>query len=171
MFSHFEYMALHTTQRGYGNVHFMHFSDVLSFKPGSGEGACSQANGSANDLIMGLENYIRTNLELYCPDWIHDPNYEKDDWRKVLGDQFRKAQQSRPDLYPLNMDHACIFTQLNKTTQYRHKRAHKYHFGNSGIYKRYPILKTYDVILCYLLYSFYCMCLSPDYEKHPIKWN
>jgi len=169
MFSHFEYLALHTTQKGYETSQLGYFSDLLSFKPGPDSISCSQARSSAKELTLGLENYIRTNLELLYPDW-RDENDERD-WRKVIGEKYRKAAEDRPSLYPQRLNYAHIITQLNQTTIYRHQCAHKQRYGNSAIYERYVILKAYDVILCYLLYTFYYMCLAPEYERLNIKWN
>lgn len=166
MFRRFKKLNDQTVHGGYKHTQFTYFSDILSFTPGSGSNTGGDAGASAKDLTMGLENYILTNTNMLCPDWA--AHYKAKEWRKVLGSEFEKELKRHPNRYPAPLHKTKFFMQLNQTTVYRNQLAHKQIFGNSGMYKRYYILKSYDVILSYLLYSFYIMCLEPDYKLEHI---
>ena len=162
MFRHFKYIGMHTINYGYDNLPMQHLSDILSFTPGTSGHEGDAAGLSAIQFTMSLENFIRTTVNMLFPDWQNQ--YNDDEWRKVLGMEFRKKVQQQPSLYPASLTHDDFISQLNYTTLYRNRLAHKQVIGNTGMYKRYYILQSYDVILSYLLYTFYYMTLKEDYE-------
>ncbi len=167
MFKHFMYINKHTTHGGYKSAQIQHFSDILSFQPGAGSQSGDGAGYSAVLLTLKLENYIRRNVELLYPNW--RDTYEDDEYRRVLGDEFKKEVKNHPERYPYSLTSSSFFSQLNYTTMQRNKLAHNQEYGNSGMYRRYYILQAYDAILTYLLYTFYYMCLNKDYELKYIK--
>lgn len=167
MFGHFDYLRKHTSNDGYRTLQNQYLSNILSYKPGSGPYLEVMASSSAKELALLLENYIRNTIAVLYPDWQtrHDPK----DWRKVLGREFEKEMHENPERFPAGLRNVNFFSQLNYTAIYRNKQAHRERFGNTGLYPRYYILKAYDVILCYLIYTFYHLCLNKDYEPINLK--
>lgn len=176
MLNHFETLASHTKRNvGYRNTPEKVISPVLAFKPGSAEVPGSEAEKSSDKLIRELETYIRANLEyLYMqqnksgttPDWRTDfERMKADECRRRFGNMFREELRKNHQNYPEKLRHDSFFAQLNYTTQYRNKISHP-DVGYSGFYKRHIILQAYDILLTYLLYTFYYMALSNYPFKH-----
>lgn len=163
MFDYFEYLGEKTPEDGYIISQPTYFKQILAFLPGNGALSGSVPGKAAYDLNTRLENFIRNTLRLLLedyPEW--KGNYTENDWRSVMGKEFRKKVRANPGRYPAPLYKDHFFSQLNYTTMYRNHLAHIYRNGNSGMYQRYQILKSYDTILCYLLYTFYYMCLKKD---------
>ena len=167
MFEHFAYITLHTDNSGFFECQEEHISDILSYNPGDTSSLSGTAGSSSFLLTMSLENYIRYTVGIHFPDW---KNYFKDDeYRKALGLLFKKEIEVNPHKYPEALSVKEFFSQLNYTTLYRNKVAHKEVIGKSGVYHSHIILEAYDVLLSYLLYTFYSMSLTKTYTFKHIK--
>ena len=163
MFDYFKYLSEHTTEDGYNGAQPDMFYQVLAFEPGTDIISSGEAGKAASDLSTRLENFIRNTLRQLLedyPEW--KGNYTEKDWRSVMGKEFRKKILANRGHYPAPLYENHFFSQLNYTTMYRNHLAHIQNNGNSGRYQRYLILKSYDTILCYLLYTFYYMCLKKE---------
>lgn len=167
MFGHFAYITFHTSNTGFYECQVNYISDILSYIPGNPSSLSSTAGSSSFQLTMSLENYIRTTVGIHFPDW---KKYFKDDeYRKALGMLFQKEIELNSHKYPEALSVQDFFSQLNYTTLYRNKVAHKEVIGKSGVYHRHIILEAYDVLLSYLLYTFYSMSLTKTYTFKHIK--
>lgn len=167
MFEHFAYITLHTDNSGFYECQVNYITDILSYNPGDSTSLGGTAASSSIQLTMSLENYIRSTVGIHFPDW---KNYFKDDeYRKALGMLFTKEIEVNPHKYPEALSVKDFFSQLNYTTLYRNKVAHKQVIGKSGVYHRHIILEAYDVLLSYLLYTFYSMSLTKTYTFKHIK--
>ena len=71
----------------------------------------------------------------------------------------KEELKAHPKKYPEQLKGDSFFSQLNHTTQFRNKLSHPV-VGYSGFYNRHIILQSYDILLTYLLYTFYYMALS-----------
>ena len=167
MFEHFDYLDRATENEGYGNLIPQSFMDILSFTPGKGTGMDGVAGLKSHQLPMYIENYIRTNVDLLYPDWQRE--YKSNEYRKVMGTKFEKEVTEHPERYPERLRPKDFLSPLNNTTDYRNQLAHNPVLGGSGMYYRYYILQAYDVILSFLIYTFYYMALNPRYELRNIK--
>jgi len=169
MFELYEHIGIKTENNGYLHVHLGYLWDVLNYQPGSKDLSSKGVSSSGKELVNTLENFIRAINDLLYPNW--NKYYPADAWRKVLGDHFKKLVNDNKSLYPAPLSQPAFFSQLNQTTVYRNQLDHKEKYRGSGQYTRYYILKAYDAILCYLLYTFYYMCLKPadgteeDYKR------
>ena len=167
MFRNFRRLSHHGNS-GYQDVIKKYLRDILIFVPGSEQGSESAASYSTIQLLLTLENYIRSNVELFCPDW--RMKYQEKEYRRVLGNEFEKVFNDHPERFPSGLYPRNFLPQLNQTTVFRNKFAHNETFGKSSIFPRYVILLAYDVLVSYLLYTFYCMALTPcQPSEDPLK--
>ena len=179
MLYHFDTLATYTKSNvGYRNTPEQVISSVLSFLPSSESTLGKDAETNSNKLIRELETFIKANLEvLYLRTkdpaseniWRAEFNRMKADESRVkIGSLFSEELKKNKHKYPEKLRHNSFFSQLNYTTQYRNKISHPV-VGYSGFYNRHIILQSYDILLTYLLYTFYFMAISPDVEfKHLI---
>ena len=162
MFSHFEKLA-DSWNEVYKDVLKYYIWDIVSYVPGDGRQESGNACHSSVQLMMRLENYIRANVELLGLN-VSDKD---DDYRKALGHAFTQKVKECPLRFPAKLLPKKFLSQLNYTTMYRNKFAHHENSGGSVVYPRYIIFLAYEVLLSYLLYTFYFMALAPE-KSYPV---
>lgn len=168
MFAHCDKLGEDKDYKVFKEQYRRYLSNVLAYHPGNDPIYDDAIGYHVNRLTMNIENYVKASNRLLDPEW-DKPNGRSDgkDYRKYLGTRFSQDVMNNRDKYPENLRPADFLSQLNYTTMYRNKFAHNHQAGNSGMYPRHVILLAYDVILSLLLYTFYYMALTPDYEmKH-----
>lgn len=142
----------------------MFINPILSYTPDSEVHYEYLAKDASKDLIPKLETYIKTCVDLLYPDW--EKSYKEDEYRKVLGIKFKEELRKNKQKYPAKLHENNFFAQLNYTTQFRNKWAHDLDESFAEYCNRHYILQTYDILLSYLLYTFYYMVLKGEPINH-----
>ena len=134
------------------------FLHILVYTPDADVSLEYAAKDAADKLMLKLDTYIRTCVRLLYPD---RPNlFKKDAYRKELGKEFKNELKRNKHKYPQKLQQNDFFSQLNYTIQYRNSIAHDLDENFADYCIRFNILQAYDVLLSYLLYTFYYMVLK-----------
>lgn len=131
---------------------------ILRYTPDDNVSWEYAAINGAKGLIPKLETYIKTCVDILYPDWRQ--HFKKDEYRKVLGIKFKEEVNKNKDKYPSKLLQNDFFSQLNYTTQYRNIQAHDLDENFVEYCDRFYILQAYDILLTFLLYTFYYMVLK-----------
>lgn len=166
MFRRFKELDNVTENRGYDN-YTSRMSKVFSFMYEGDSTGASDAVLAVSNFVKSLENYQRFNLIELLPDW--DKQYPGIKYRNIFGIRFKELLWDYPERYPKTLQHEHMLSQLNSATFYRNHESHKELILNSEIFSRYFVLYCYDVILTYLLYTFYYLALDENYTFEHLK--
>lgn len=158
-----------------------YIGEVLLY--GTKERNQSDALLAVTNLTVVLENYIRCTAYCFWPKEMEkkekkekkeaDNLQEKKstntkkhfDCRAFIGKKFGDLVRTQKDRFPEKLSQRSIVTQLRHVTDIRNQRAHPIELGYTTMFKRYEYLKAFDVLLGYLLYTFYHMIFAGD-EKN-----
>lgn len=164
MFRRFKEVLKETTNRGYGN-YMDYISQIFSFMYNGDATGVSEAKNAVRFFVNTLENYQRCNLVKLLPDWY--TQYPGVKFRNIFGLRFKELLWDYPERYPKSLRHEHMLSQLNYATFYRNHEAHMEEVLNTQLFSRYFVIYCYDVILTYLLYTFYYLALDENYTfKH-----
>lgn len=142
----------------------------------------SDALLAITNLTAILENYIKCTAYYFWPEEMKemetDNSREKDsvhpkkhfDCRAFIGNKFRNLVKNQKDRFPEKLSQNAIVAQLRLVTEIRNQKAHRTRLGYTTMFHRYEYLKAFDVLLGYLLYTFYHMIFAGD-EKNMNYWN
>lgn len=161
MFDLFDKISGSTDSYGYKNAP-QKLSDILTFMYKDYSTYVSDCKGHVLFFIHNLENFQEKILPFVIPDW--KTLYPDVKCRKVFGKRFMKIHEDTPELFPKSLRNPSILAQLNYTTLYRNHDVHKEVVRNSDLFSRYYILYGYELILTYLLYTFYYMAIDNENE-------
>jgi hypothetical protein len=146
-------------------------SDILEFNSNM-----SNAENSVRELTNRLEEYIKLNIAVFWPNIEFKQSKsqakeekKKQDYRAFVGNKFRTMVEDKTGKYklPIEMDNNVsrnIYKQLCHVTEVRNDNTHIYGAGASVMYKRCHYLEASDVLLAYILYTFYYKCFSMNYK-------
>ena len=165
MFMHFKDIAYHTSSNfGWLHTQHRHLSQLLSYAPGQSSADAAIAANASQQLLLSLENYIKSTLTILSEKTKENVHDENPDYRKILGLKFNQKVNDHPELFPVGLSSLNILPHLNYTTKYRNSFAHRPEIGNTDNYPHCLILVAYDTLLSYLLYTFYYMAIKPNYQ-------
>lgn len=146
-------------------------SDILEF-----DSNMLNAENSVRELTNRLEEYIKLNIAAFWPDIdfelnkpLSKTNKKKQDYRAFVGNKFRTMVEDKTGKYklPIQMDNNVsrkIYKQLYYVTEVRNDNTHVYGAGASVMYKRCHYLEASNILLAYILYTFYYKCFSMNYK-------
>lgn len=146
-------------------------SDILEF-----DSNMLNAENSVRELTNRLEEYIKLNIAAFWPDIDFELNKplskikkKNQDYRAFVGNKFRTMVEDKTGKYklPIQMDNNVsrnIYKQLYHVTEVRNDNTHMYGAGASVMYKRCHYLEASNILLAYILYTFYYKCFSMNYK-------
>ena len=159
MLNHFNTLSSYSKNEGFELTPYLEIYRILAFLPGSKIVHGSEAETSSDKMTRQLEAFIMSSYDLLYPTWNADGTKKADAYRRAFGSRFKEELKAHPKKYPEQLKGDSFFSQLNHTTQFRNKLSHPV-VGYSGFYNRHIILQSYDILLTYLLYTFYYLALS-----------
>lgn len=124
------------------------------------------------NLIGRLEKYIQFNIQVFWPNKVfkYNPNAskaekDKNDYRKFIGEKIREMAEDETGKYklPVSLDKDKsyqIYKQLYQVTQMRNRFTHLDTAGQSVMYVRCHYLEMSEILLSYILQTYYYKCLS-----------
>lgn len=135
-----------------------YIADVLRY--GDSAENHSGALLALNELTSNLENYIKCTVFCFWPDKKKELDAYRDgdkpfDSRSFIGERFRNIVEKYPDRFPERFSHPNIVSQLRHVTEIRNRQSHPMRLGYTALFDRYQYLKAFDVLLGYLLYTYY----------------
>lgn len=157
MFQRFDEIT-ESGQPMFGLVIQSYIADVLQY--GTSAGNQSGALLALNELTSNLENYIKCTILCFWPekrqelDAYHDGG-KPFDCRSFIGGRFKEIVEKYPGRFPEKLSHPNIVSQLRHVTEIRNRQSHPMRLGYTALFDRYQYLKAFDVLLGYLLYTYY----------------
>ena len=174
MFKRFDEIAVNG-QPLFSQSMCLFISDILDYH--QSEENQAKATVALYEIITNLENYIKCTLLHFWPDMVKElGDFNKDsvnareddngqpeknfDYRAFIGLQFKNKVEECPSRFPAKLSRKNIIAQLRHVTEIRNKTAHRQNMGYTVMFNRYHYLKAFDVLLGYLLYTFYHMIFA-----------
>lgn len=138
---------------------------LLSFNT-EGDKADDRASkiDSAIQSIDYLSTYVEGLYNRLCNEYVTDSELQKANYdkRKAVGEKFKNKMHRTP--HQVGIDRDGIYDQLNHMTLNRNTFFHAHTSGDSIKFDGFRILTGYDVLMSCLLYTFYHMILTDDYQ-------
>ncbi len=134
------------------------------------------AQCNVTELVNRLEEYIKLTIKCFWPDktFKYNPQAseeerQKQDYRKFLGGQIRAMASDTTGKYkfPIELDVATsrqIYRTLYHVTLVRNDKTHLQGAGASAMFVRCHYLETSEILLGYILYTYYYKCLLDNKE-------
>lgn len=139
------------------------FNDVLNFTSNMPVG-----QNSVTELINRLEEYIKQNIAVFWPnenfDYKKEDNIKKD-YRAFVNDKFKQLISEGKLPFKGFCTDRKIYTQLYDVVKVRNKNTHISSSGVSVYFKRYHFLETSEIILGYILHTFYYKSFLTYYKR------
>ena len=138
---------------------------LLSFNTEGDEANVRAVNiKSAIQSIDYLSTYVEGLYNRLCKEYVTDSELQKANYdrRKAVGEKFKNKMHRTP--HQEGIDRYGIYDQLNHMTLNRNTFFHAHTSGDSITFDGYRILTGYDVLMSCLLYTFYHMILTDDYQ-------
>ena len=136
------------------------------------------------NLAGRLEEYIQFNIQDFWPSktfkynpYASKAEREKQDYRKFIGAKIRMIAEDETGKYslPIQLNKATsdkIYKQLYQVTQSRNRFTHLRGAGASVMYVRCHYLEMSEILLSYILQTYYYKCLSMNVNlTNDVLWN
>lgn len=151
----------HEKQRMYYLCTLDDIRKILQCNPAE-ENSLVRSKEAVDHLTLRLESYYMYILHRFCPE-TRKENNKPNDCRAYLGERFRKLTSSMRKERNNNL----IVCQQIRASHIRNEKAHL-KADYTLLCHRYQLLCAYDIILTYLLYTFYYQTFAKC-EKNNLK--
>ena len=167
IFVRFEQIARKPTHTFYAVEMQSRISDMLDKDPN-----VKASQEDMRNLAGRLEEYIQLNIQDFWPNktFKYNPKATKaeremQDYRKFIGEKIRLIAEDTTGKYalPIKLDKETsykIFKQLYQVTQSRNRLTHLRGASASVMYIRSHYLEMSEILLSYILQTYYYLCLS-----------
>lgn len=144
-----------------------HLCTVLQYDTTNGS---NSANGkeACRSLALLLESYYSYILDCFWPEKRKEKaDNSTFDSRTFLSKQFEKVMELTPSVFPLKKGNFNDIKSLQiHAIHLRNQKAHP-RAGYTSICDRYLLLNSFDIVLTYLLYTFYYLTFTECKKNNP----
>lgn len=140
-------------------------TDISAVLQCSEENNLSQGEEASHRLALSLESYYTYVLYRFWPETKEEIDKPSFDRRAELGKRFTEA--TLPETKKEKDTNSLIIDMQMRATQIRNEKAH-FKAGYTSMCDRYQLLSAYDIVLAYLLYTFYYQTFAKC-EKNNLK--
>lgn len=179
MFKRFEQISSKKSHRFFAGEMESRISDILQKDLN-----IKASQEDMRNLIGRLEEYIQLNILDFWPDKTFKYNpyasaeeREEQDYRKFIGSKIRMMAEDTTGKYtfPIKLDADTsekIYKQLYLITQSRNRLTHLKGAGASVMYVRCHYLEMSEILLSYILQTYYYKCISMNVNlKDDVLWK